>query len=143
MECDLGYLAGADGSALFCMGNTRCVAAVFGPREPLRRPVGAAAEKGAVRVEVGRRPPCRRPRCPTSLYPRAPLAPPSPLRPCAARGPEAPRRGAPTLTTPAQVVIQPFAMGERRKRGRGDKRVQTLSAALRRLLEAAVMVDQV
>ena len=45
----LGVLAGADGSAVYEMGNTRALAAVRGPREPARRS-DAHPDRGTVRV---------------------------------------------------------------------------------------------
>ena len=37
LKAELGVLASADGSAEFQMGNTRVLAAVFGPKEPEQR----------------------------------------------------------------------------------------------------------
>ena len=44
LKCDFGVLQSADGSATFEMGNTKVLAAVFGPKEPeLRSQADATA----------------------------------------------------------------------------------------------------
>lgn len=51
IRCALGALSRADGSAYYEQGNTRVLAAVYGPREPTSR-AGVEHDKATVKCEV-------------------------------------------------------------------------------------------
>ena len=51
VRCSLGVLARADGSAMYEQGNTRVMAAVYGPREVTNR-MDALPDRALVKAEL-------------------------------------------------------------------------------------------
>lgn len=89
ISCQLDVLTNADGSAIFEMGNTKVLAAVFGPHEVHKR--GELQEDRAI--------------------------------------------------VKCEYAMATFSTGERRRRGKGDRRSTELSRVIRNTLEQAVMVE--
>ncbi|KAF5828533.1 exoribonuclease PH component of the exosome [Dunaliella salina] len=89
LDCSLDVLQSADGSAVFQMGNTKVLAAVFGPHE----------------VEV-----------------RNQMKEDKAIIKC-------------------EYAMAAFSTGERRKRGKSDRRSQELSLVIKAALEQTVMVE--
>ncbi|GFR47028.1 hypothetical protein Agub_g8713 [Astrephomene gubernaculifera] len=89
INCQLDVLSNADGSAIFEMGNTKVLAAVFGPHAVTRR--SDVREEGAVVV--------------------------------------------------CEYSMAAFSTGERRRRGKGDRRSTELSLVIRNTLEQAIMTE--
>ncbi|KAG2447822.1 hypothetical protein HYH02_007278 [Chlamydomonas schloesseri] len=89
INCQLDVLSNADGSAIFEMGNTKVLAAVFGPHAVTRR--SELREEGALVV--------------------------------------------------CEYSMAAFSTGERRRRGKGDRRSTELSMVIRNTLEQAVITE--
>ncbi|KAJ7533229.1 hypothetical protein O6H91_13G038500 [Diphasiastrum complanatum] len=87
LHAELGVIAKADGSATFEMGNTKVVAAVYGPREVQNRSQ-QLQEQALVRCEYS---------------------------------------------------MATFSTGERRKRGKGDRRSTEISLVIRQTMESAIL----
>mmetsp|Transcript_11432 Transcript_11432/g.20163 ORF Transcript_11432/g.20163 Transcript_11432/m.20163 type:complete len:245 (-) Transcript_11432:375-1109(-) len=87
LGCELSVLQAADGSAIFEMGNTKVLAAVFGPHEVENRSQ-QQPDRAIIKCEYG---------------------------------------------------MAAFSTGERRKRGKGDRRSQELSKVIGAALEQTVM----
>lgn len=89
LSCQLDVLQSADGSAIFEMGNTKVLAAVFGPHEVSKRS-DIQEDKAIIKCEYS---------------------------------------------------MAAFSTGERRKRGKGDRRSQELTMVIRNTLEQAIMLE--
>lgn len=87
LKCEFGVLASADGSATFEMGNTKVLAAVFGPKEAELR---SQADATAAIVKC-------------------------------------------------EYAMAAFSTGERRRRGKSDRRATELSLMIRNTLEQTIM----
>jgi len=89
LSADLGVLNGADGSATFSMGQTKVMAAVFGPKEVEQRSL-MNPEKAIVRCEY---------------------------------------------------AMASFSTGERRRRGKSDRRATEISMVIKNALEQTILLD--
>lgn len=89
LSCQFGILAKADGSATFEMGNTKVLAAVFGPHEVEQR---SKAQPGRAIVQC-------------------------------------------------EYAMAAFSTGERRKRGKTDRRSTELSTIIRNCLEQTILLE--
>ncbi|KAI7840133.1 hypothetical protein COHA_006172 [Chlorella ohadii] len=89
LKAELGVLASADGSAMFEMGNTKVLAAVFGPK-----PVETRSQEDDKRCLV---------KC--------------------------------------EYAMASFSTGERRRRGKGDRRATEITKAIRNCLEQTILVE--
>lgn len=89
LEAQIDVLSSADGSAIYRMGNTKVLAAVFGPREVKRR--GEMREDRAI--------------------------------------------------VHCEYSMAAFSTGERRKRGKQDRRSQEISLVIRNTLEQCIAVE--
>lgn len=89
LKCEFGTLKNADGSAMFEMGNTKVMAAVFGPHEPTNRGQ-AAHDRAIVRCEY---------------------------------------------------AMAAFSTGERRRRGKTDRRATEITSVIRSALEQTILLE--
>ncbi|PRW20485.1 exosome complex component RRP41-like protein isoform A [Chlorella sorokiniana] len=89
LKAELGVLASADGSAMFEMGNTKVLAAVFGPK-----PIENRSQEDEKRCLV---------KC--------------------------------------EYAMASFSTGERRRRGKGDRRATEITKAIRNCLEQTILVE--
>ena len=89
INCRLGVYGQADGSAYYEQGNTKILAAVYGPREPRQK---SGAEFSGVKINC-------------------------------------------------QYSMAVFSTSERKRRPRGDRKSQEISAHLRQTFEAAIKTE--